>query len=94
MNMEMKQSMLTQMAMSSTEQASMKAFVDLTDEDVRVLKELAPLIAMHADEIVEGFYANVARYQSLLDVIRGAGSTIERLKSAQKQYLLELFGGD
>jgi len=82
------------MAMSSTEQASMKAFVDLTDEDVRVLKELAPLIAMHADEIVEGFYANVARYQSLLDVIRGAGSTIERLKSAQKQYLLELFGGD
>jgi len=94
MNTEMKESLLTRMGMSSAEQASMKAFVDLTDEDVRILKGLAPLIARHADAIVEGFYANVARYQSLQDVIKKAGSSIERLKSAQKQYLLELFGGD
>lgn len=94
MNMETNATLLSKMAMGSAEQASIKAFVDFTDEDVRLLKDLAPLIAAHADAIIDGFYANVARYQSLQNVIKSAGSSIERLKSAQKQYLLELFSGD
>ncbi len=94
MKMQTNESLLIKMGMGSAEQASIKAFVDFTDDDAHLLKELAPLIAEHADAIVDGFYANVARYQSLQDVIKGAGSSIERLKGAQKQYLLELFSGD
>ncbi|MDQ6993032.1 MAG: protoglobin domain-containing protein [Mariprofundus sp.] len=89
-----KQSLLIEMGMGADELASRKAFVGFTDEDASLLKSLAPLIAQHADNIVDGFYDNVARYQMLKDIISSSGSTIERLKGTQKKYLLELFGGE
>ncbi len=82
------------MALDSGERESRKKFIDFTEEDVRLLKELSPLVNAHADEIVDGFYNNIERYQELMDVIKGAGSNIDRLKAAQKKYLLELFDGD
>lgn len=81
-------------AVDSSERESRKLFVDFTTEDITLLKELAPLIRDHADEIVDGFYRNIEHYPELMDVIKDAGSNIDRLKSAQKKYLLELFDGD
>ncbi|MES0371937.1 MAG: protoglobin domain-containing protein, partial [Mariprofundaceae bacterium] len=94
MNSKIEGSLIKKMGMDSAEQEARKAFVDFTSEDVQCLKELAPMIAEHADRIVDGFYDNVERYQHLKDIISNAGSNIERLKSAQKQYLLGLFAGD
>jgi len=94
MNIEMDQSLLKELGMGSDGQASRKAFVDFTNADALLLKELAPIVSEHADNIVDAFYDNVARYPSLQGVIQRADSNIERLKGAQKKYLLELFAGD
>jgi hypothetical protein len=55
---------------------------------------MLPIITANADAIVDQFYANIERYPELMDVIKDAGSNIERLKETQKRYLLELFEGD
>lgn len=88
------QSLTQMMGISADEQASRKKFVDFTDEDVRALKELRPIIQKHADAIVDVFYTNVERYNDLMSVIKDAGSNIDRLKASQKRYLLEMFDGD
>lgn len=69
-------------------------FIGLDGEDLALLVELAPVIERHADEIVDGFYANVQHYPELEAVIRGVGSNMDRLKRTQRAYLLELFKGD
>lgn len=76
------------------EQKSRKDFIDFSVEDEKLLKELLPVIRANADRIVDGFYSNVERYSQLLEIINSAGSNMERLRAAQKQYLLELFEGD
>jgi len=82
------------MALNADERESRKRFIDFDADDIKLLKEMSPIVREHADSIVDGFYSNIERYQELMDVIKGAGSNIERLKSAQKKYLLELFDGE
>jgi methyl-accepting chemotaxis protein len=82
------------MGIDHAEQQSRKAFIDFGMEDVQLLRELKPLIQENADSIVDGFYSNIERYGELIAIISDAGSSIDRLKAAQKQYLLELFDGD
>lgn len=74
--------------------ADRKDFVGFGVRDVKLLKALHAPVAKHADRIVDGFYENVEGHPELLAVIEGASSSIDRLKSAQKKYLLELFEGD
>lgn len=70
------------------------AYVGFTDEDARALREMLSLARLHADMIVDRFYANISLYPELLEIIRKAGSSIDRLKTTQKRYFLELFEGD
>lgn len=88
------QSLTQAMGIDANEQASRKKFVDFGEVDVQALKALRPLIQQHADAIVDTFYANVERYKELMVIVGEAGSTIDRLKMAQKRYLLEMFDGD
>ena len=86
---------LTQtMGLDAGDQQAMKAFVRFTDADSRTLKNLSSLIEKQADRIVDKFYKNIEHYPELMQVIERAGSNIDRLKAAQKSYLLEMFGGD
>ncbi|MDD3518395.1 MAG: protoglobin domain-containing protein [Chromatiales bacterium] len=71
-----------------------KLFIGFTDEDARILAGLSPLMARHADGIVDRFYDAVQAMPNLTRLILEAGSTVERLKASQKRYLLELFAGD
>ncbi len=82
------------MGMDPAQQARHKAFIGLTEADLTVLVELAPLIERHADAVVDGFYVNVQHYPELEQLILGVGSNVERLKRTQRAYLLELFKGD
>lgn len=82
------------MGVDDADQASRKAFVGLSDSDTALLRELAPFIEAQAGAIVDGFYDNVERVRSLTDLIKGIGSSVERLKKTQRGYLLELFKGD
>lgn len=88
------QSLTQFMGIDANEQASRKKFVDFTDEDALTLKALRPLVQQHADAFVDVFYANVERYKELMAIIKDAGSNIDRLKTSQKRYLLEMFDGD
>ena len=88
------QSLTQFMGIDANEQASRKQFVDFTDEDARALKALRPVVQQYADDIVDVFYANVERYKELISIIKDAGSNIDRLKTSQKRYLLEMFDGD
>ncbi|MDP2432431.1 MAG: protoglobin domain-containing protein [Pseudomonadota bacterium] len=82
------------MNLGPEQQARHKAFVGLTEADLALLVELAPVIERHADAVVDGFYANVQHYPELEQLIHGVGSNWERLKRTQRAYLLELFKGD
>lgn len=76
------------------ERAKRKQFIHFSEEDVALLSELYPLVKAHAETIVDGFYANIQRYPELVEVIRNVGTTVERLKQTQKDYLIELFAGN
>ena len=82
------------MGIDPVEIRSRKDFIGLADGEVHLLRELQSVIHSHADEIVDGFYRNIERYPELLEIIEGSGSSIERLRAAQKRYLVELFEGD
>lgn len=94
MEMNKEQSLARLMGIDAEEQASRKRFIDFGDADAELLKEMRPMIEAHADYIVDLFYANIERYQELMKVIDDAGSNLDRLKKAQKRYLLELFEGN
>lgn len=74
-------------------QQAHKAFIGFTDADAQALRDMLPVIRRRADQIVDRFYENIQQYPELVEIVRKAGSSIERLRSAQKQYLLELFEG-
>lgn len=82
------------MGLDAAQQARHKAFIGLTEADISLLVELAPVIERHADTVVDGFYDNIQHYPELEQLIRGVGSNMERLKRTQRAYLLELFKGD
>jgi len=94
MNVENRQSLSKTMRINLDEQHSRKVFIDFNDADIAILQELRPLVNRHADRIVDQFYRNIERYPELMAVIDRAGSNIDRLKQAQKRYLLEMFDGD
>jgi len=89
-----KQSLAQLMGVDVKQQADLKAFVGFGEDDARALKELLPLIAAHADDLVSRFYANIQKYPEMMSIVDLAGSNIERLKVVQKRYLLEWFEGD
>jgi hypothetical protein len=88
------QSLTQLMGVDAAYQAKIMDFVSFTSDDARALEELLPIITANADTIVDQFYANIERYPEMMDVIKSAGSSVERLKVTQKRYLLELFEGD
>ncbi len=87
-------SLANEVGINAAEQATRKAFIEFSPRDEKLLKELRTVIKANADRIVDGFYNNVERYSQLLAIIESAGSSVERLRAAQKQYLIELFDGD
>lgn len=69
-------------------------FVGFTDEDAALLREMAEVVHRHADAVVACFYDNIERFPDLIKLISAVGSSTERLKVTQRQYLLELFSGE
>jgi methyl-accepting chemotaxis protein len=86
-------SLLKMVQISTEERLSRLSYIKLTEADCKLLQKFKPVIEKHADMIVDGFYENVSRYPELTEIIKQAGSTIERLKITQKRYLLEIFDG-
>lgn len=81
-----------EMELSDKEIERRKKFVGFDEEDEEILIEMQELLVDEADEIVDYFYDTITRFPSANKFIE-ENSTIERLKEAQKDYLLGLIHG-
>lgn len=70
-----------------------KALSGLTEDDARVLRLIAPLIAHEIPGIVDQFYESLQQYAPLRAIV-AEHTTIERLKATFRTYCSELFGGE
>jgi len=70
-----------------------KEFFGFTVQDAEYLKQLHPIAISYADEIVEELYNHLLRYEEARRFFKDE-QVLERLKSAQKNYFLELTTGE
>lgn len=70
-----------------------KAFLGFSDNDVEALSWIQPMSGFFVNEVVETLYRYLHNFERtaafLQDEVR-----LERLRSSQSQYFLELFAGD
>ncbi|MBT6218114.1 MAG: globin-coupled sensor protein, partial [Rhodospirillaceae bacterium] len=82
------------MGLKSSEFEARKDFAQFTDEDARILKEIAPTVRARRNWIVDQFYENITKHPDLLKLIDDAGSNMDALKDSQKVYLDDLVSGN
>nr|WP_318540903.1 globin-coupled sensor protein [Terribacillus saccharophilus] len=66
--------------------------IHLTEDDLRVLTGLQPLVCAEIESIVSRFYQNITNQDNLLDIIE-SNSSVERLKQTLKRHIQEMFDG-
>lgn len=70
-----------------------KKFFCLTEKDQNNLKKLFPIVFECIDEIIEELFAHLLKFADVQHYLNSE-ETINRLKAAQKKYLLEMTSGD
>ncbi|SEU30756.1 globin-coupled sensor protein [Paenibacillus sp. NFR01] len=66
--------------------------IDLTEEDLVLLRRLKPIVEQNIDYITEQFYNTVLGVEKLEAIIQ-EHSSIERLKKTLRQHIIEIFDG-
>lgn len=66
--------------------------IDLTVEDLKVIRNLKPFIIQNITEIVDNFYGNLENESSLMEIINQHSST-ERLRKTLEKHITEMFDG-
>ncbi|MBD8004664.1 protoglobin domain-containing protein [Bacillus norwichensis] len=77
-------------------EASLQKKMDMmecTEEDLKRVKDIRPLVEENINHLVEDFYVSILRVDHLKDIIKKY-STVERLKKTLKIYIVELFSGE
>lgn len=69
-----------------------KGYLELTPEDEKNIRVLAPLLAQHADSLVDSFYRHQLEFEETRHIIKDK-KTLYRLLHTQKQYFLRLLEG-
>lgn len=67
--------------------------IDLTVEDLRIIRSIQPLVMEHIDEIVASFYQTVVDVDKLRTIIMD-NSTVERLRNTLRLHVIEMFNGE
>ncbi|MEK7468611.1 MAG: protoglobin domain-containing protein [Planctomycetota bacterium] len=73
--------------------ARRKAYLDITAEDERLLREVHPLLAGHAEAVIERFYSYLLSNENTRRMLEAPG-LVERLKGLQRAYFEKLTAGD
>jgi len=68
-------------------------FIKLSEEDVKNLVELRPMIEKNVVVVVDRFYSNIQQTANLMSIVT-KHSTIERLKKTFRQYILDMVSGE
>ncbi|MBW5469390.1 globin-coupled sensor protein [Brevibacillus formosus] len=72
--------------------AKQLAMINLTEEELSIVKALQPLIIQNIDAIVDYFYASIEKEPLLMKIVN-QNSTIERLKLTLNRHICEMFSG-
>ncbi len=86
------QTLLEQMRISDFDIEHRKALLTLDDSDVAALVECRPAVERRIDFLVDEFY-KVQTGIAEIALLIGDADTLTRLRSAQRRYILDLFGG-
>lgn len=70
-----------------------KAYVDLSEADIKLLKAALPTLKKHVDEVVEALYDKFLDVPHLARILN-EGDRLIRLKQTQRAYFLQLFEGE
>ena len=74
--------------------AQRKAFLELTDEDINLLKKIHDLLIPFQSEFVDIFYEHIFSFKEMRDVLSRSDISIESLKSTQLAYFQSLTSGN
>ncbi|MEB3101112.1 protoglobin domain-containing protein [Ferviditalea candida] len=66
--------------------------INLTEDDLKLVKAIQPLVRRHIDSITEQFYSTVLQVEELKQIIH-QHSTLDRLKQTLLDHLLDMFNG-
>ena len=69
------------------------SFIKLSEDDVKNLVALRPIIEKNVLFVVEQFYANIQQSTDLMNIVV-KNSTIDRLKKTFRQYILDMVSGE
>ncbi|MFW1678192.1 diguanylate cyclase domain-containing protein [Pontibacter sp. JAM-7] len=84
--------LLEQMKISEFEIAHRKTLFDLDEDDLTALREAKSIIDERIDEIVALFYESQTSVPEIALLI-GDADTLNRLRHAQRKYVIDLFSG-
>lgn len=80
------------LSMDENERQLRKDFLDFTDRDVELLKDLKGLIEDNADFIIEEFYKHLRKFEDTKRFFPD-DETLKKVKKTQKEYLLGIVNG-
>ncbi len=86
------QTLVEQMRISDLEIANRKALLNFNQKDIDIIQTCRPYVEADLNEIVEEFYNNQTEINEVVLLI-GDADTMNRLRTAQRNYILDLFGG-
>ena len=86
------QTLMEQMRINDAEIAYRMELLDFTQEDVKQLLKCKRLVHHHIESIVDKFYVKLTTNKQM-SLIIGDAETLQRLRTAQTQYILDLFEG-
>lgn len=75
------------------ERAERRAYLQLSDDDIGLLKSLKPVVAARADSLVQAFYSHLLQFEQTREILSD-DDLRRRLLLAQRTYLISLFEGD
>lgn len=72
---------------------TMQRYLGWNDDDARHVAALGPLVAPHADSMIDDFYAEIRRHPEAMKVITGGSEQLARLSRSLHAWLTELLAG-
>ncbi len=88
-----KLSVREKLQITSTDLALRKKWLDLTDEEVDLIKACKEFLAPQAEEIASEFYEFGFGFREFSEIVERSGSNRKILEGAQKAYFLQLLDG-
>jgi PAS domain S-box-containing protein len=85
-------SLVEQLGFGHEERTRLKRYLRITPADERFLTTLREAVTREADRLVDAFYEHILSFEELSPLLESPAA-VERLKGAQKLYLLSLVGG-